>query len=138
MPKPLRPLKPTAEVSERMRRVATKGTAPELRVRAVARRLKIRHTTQTSRLPGRPDLVLPDHNVAVFVHGCFWHGCPRCYTEPKRNRRWWRQKIAGNQRRDRRKANELRILGYSVMTFMEHDTNQRIEKRLRTTISSRG
>jgi G:T-mismatch repair DNA endonuclease (very short patch repair protein) len=64
MPKPLRPLKPTAEVSDRMRRVATKGTAPERRVRAVARRLKIRHTTQTSRLPGRPDLVLPNHNVA--------------------------------------------------------------------------
>ena len=120
-----------------MRRVATKGTAPERRVRAVARRLKIRHTTQTSRLPGKPDLVLPDHNVAVFVHGCFWHGCPRCYAEPKRNRQWWRQKIANNRRRDRRKAAELRRLGYSVITLMEHDRDERVERRLRHGVRGR-
>ena len=137
MPKPLQPLKPTAEVSERMSRVATKRTAPERRVRAVVRRLGIRHTTQTSRLPGKPDLVFPDHNVAVFVHGCFWHGCPRCYTEPKRNRKWWRQKIANNRRRDRRKADQLRRLGYSVITLMEHDSDKRVEKRLRNGVAGR-
>jgi DNA mismatch endonuclease (patch repair protein) len=115
-----------------MRRVATKGTAPERRVRAVVRRLGIRHTTQTRRLPGKPDLVLLDHNVAVFVHGCFWHGCPRCYAEPKRNRQWWRQKIANNRRRDRRKATHLRRLGYSVITLMEHDSDERVAIRLRS------
>ncbi len=116
-----------------MRRVATKGTAPERRVCAVARRLGIRHTTQNSRLPGKPDLVLPDFNVAIFVHGCFWHGCPRCYTEPKRNRKWWRQKIANNRKRDRRKAAQLRRLGYSIITLMEHDGDERVARRLRRT-----
>jgi len=75
--------------------------------------------------------VLPDHNIAVFVHGCFWHGCPHCFVEPKRNRQWWRQKIANNRRRDRRKADQLRRLGYSVMTLMEHDSDRRIKARLR-------
>lgn len=125
------PLKPTAEVTKRMKRVATTGTAPELRVRRVTRRLGIRHTTRTSKLPGRPDLLLPDHGIAIFVHGCFWHGCPRCYVEPKRNRQWWRHKIANNRRRDLRKSAHLRRLGFSVLTLMEHDSDMRIEKRLR-------
>lgn len=121
---------PTPEVSERMRRVATRHTGPERRVRAVMRRLGIRHTSRTAALPGRPDFVLPDHGIAVFVHGCFWHGCQRCFVEPKRNRRWWREKIAANRRRDRRKADHLRALGFSVVTLMEHDNDERIQRRL--------
>jgi len=131
VPRKFRPLKPAPEVSARMRRVATKGTKPELRVRRIVRQMGVKHTARTTGLPGRPDLVLPDHNIAVFVHGCFWHGCPRCFVEPKRNRQWWRQKIANNRRRDRRKADQLRRLGYSVMTLMEHDSDRRIKARLR-------
>jgi len=124
------PLPPTAEVSERMRRVATRGTRPEREVRLVVRRLGIRHTTRTDHLPGRPDLLLTELNVAVFVHGCFWHGCPRCSSALKRNRRWWKNKIADNRRRDRRKSDQLRRLGYSVVTLMEHDSARRVESRL--------
>ena len=113
-----------------MRHVQTRGTKPELRVRRIVRQLGVRHTSRNAGLPGRPDLVLPDYNIAVFVHGCFWHGCPRCYVEPKRNRRWWRQKITNNRRRDRRKADQLRRLGYSVITLMEHDSDRRIKARL--------
>jgi len=123
-------LKPTPEVAERMRHVATKGTKPELRVRKVVRQLGVRHTSRTAGLPGRPDLVLPDHGIAVFVHGCFWHGCPRCFVEPKRNRQWWRRKIANNRRRDRRQADQLRRLGFSVITLMEHDSDSRVARRI--------
>jgi len=55
---------------------------------------------------------------------------PCSYVEPKRNRQWWRQKIANNRRRDRRKADHLRSLGYSVITFIEHDSDARIMARL--------
>lgn len=130
VPRNPRPLQPTAEVSERMRRVATKGTEPERRVRRITKQLGIRYTSQTMNLPGKPDLVLTDHGIAIFVHGCFWHGCPRCYVEPKRNRRWWRKKIANNRRRDRRKTDQLRKRGYSVITLMEHDSDARIAMRL--------
>ena len=132
-----RPLKPAPEVSERMRRVQTKGTKPELRVRRLVRQMGVRHTSITTGLPGRPDLVLPDHDIAIFVHGCFWHGCPRCYVEPKRNRRWWRQKIANNRRRDRRKADQLRKLGYSVITLMEHDSDRRVLNRIQKSTTPR-
>jgi len=125
------PLPPTTEVSERMRRVATRGTRPEHQVRKVVRRLGIRHTTRTDHLPGRPDLLLYELNVAVFVHGCFWHGCPKCFRAPKRNRRWWKTKVANNRKRDRRKSDHLRRLGYTVLTLMEHDEEWRIETRLR-------
>jgi len=125
-----KPLPPSPEVAARMRAVATRDTGPELRVRKVIRALGLKFTSLTGHLPGKPDLVLPDHKIAVFVHGCFWHGCPRCYVEPKRNRRWWRQKITNNRRRDRRKADQLRRLGYSVITLMEHDSDRRIKARL--------
>lgn len=115
-----------------MRNVATSGTAPERRVRSVVRRLGITYTSKNSHLPGRPDLVLPHHGVAIFVHGCFWHGCHRCYEEPKRNRQWWRQKIANNRRRDSRKSAQLRRMGYSVITIREHDDEARVETRLRS------
>jgi len=113
-----------------MRRVATRGTEPERRVLRVVRRLKIRHTTRTDHLPGRPDLLLSELNVAVFVNGCFWHGCPKCFGTPKRNRRWWKAKVANNRKRDRRKSDQLRRLGYSVVTLMEHDSSARVEARL--------
>lgn len=120
-----------------MRRVATSGTQAELQVRRVVRRLAIRHTTRTNHLPGRPDLLLTELNVAVFVHGCFWHGCPRCFRAPKRNRQWWTEKIANNRKRDRRKSDQLRRLGYSVLTLMEHDGEERIKVRLRGISSNR-
>jgi len=113
-----------------MRRVPTRGTKPELRVRRIVRQMGVKHTASTSGPPGKPDLILPDYNIAVFVHGCFWHGCPRCYIEPKRNRWWWRQKIFNSRRRDRRKADQLRRLGYSVITLMEQDPNSRVERRI--------
>jgi len=114
----------------RMRNVATSGTAPELRVRRIVRSIGESYTSRTDWLPGRPDLFLPQHRIAVFVHGCFWHGCPRCFVPPKRNRTWWRDKIEKNRRRDRRKSRELRLLGISTITFWEHDHDKRIEKRL--------
>lgn len=121
---------PTAEVSSRMRNVATSGTVPELRVRRIVRSLGVRYTSRTDELPGRPDLFLPRHRIAVFVHGCFWHGCRRCFVPPKRNRAWWRDKIACTQRRDRRKSHQLRQLGISTITLWEHDDVERIRRRL--------
>jgi DNA mismatch endonuclease (patch repair protein) len=71
-------------------------------------------------LPGRPDLILPRRKVAIFVHGCFWHGCPKHFTLPKHNRSWWRAKIEGNKVRDRRRAATLRRQGWHVYTVWEH------------------
>lgn len=71
-------------------------------------------------LPGKPDFAFPKHKVAVFVDGCFWHGCPKCYTRPKTNRAFWDKKREDNMARDRRVTRELRQRGWRVLRIWEH------------------
>ena len=81
-------------------------------------------------LPGRPDFVFPARRLAVFVDGCFWHGCPRHGTMPKENRRFWQAKITRNRERDREVRAELRRLGWKVLRVWEHELTRRNERRL--------
>ena len=74
-----------------------------------------------NRLPGRPDFYFPDEALAMFVHGCFWHGCPRCYRPPKSNTRFWRKKVEGNRERDARVLRQLRSKGVHAFTIWEHE-----------------
>ena len=67
---------------------------------------------------------------AVFVDGCFWHGCPKHGTQPKSNAAFWRKKIAGNKSRDRRVNDALRKLGWKVTRIWEHELAKRSEPRL--------
>src|ERR1700722_13455671 len=69
-------------------------------------------------VPGRPDFAWPGRKVALFVDGCFWHGCP-CKTIPKTNSTFWRIKISKNRERDSRADQELRRLGWIVMRVWE-------------------
>lgn len=71
-------------------------------------------------LPGKPDFVFRGQRLAVFIDGCFWHGCPRCYRMPEDNRRYWRLKVASNRDRDRRRTRELRSSGWRVLRIWEH------------------
>lgn len=71
-------------------------------------------------LPGKPDFVFRAERVAVFIDGCFWHGCPRCYRMPGDNRRYWKAKLLSNRRRDRRSSRKLRSLGWRVVRIWEH------------------
>jgi len=70
-------------------------------------------------IPGRPDFSFRRQKVAVFVDGCFWHGCPRCFQLPKQNRAFWRAKIEGNRKRDRSVNVRLRRLGWKVVRIKE-------------------
>lgn len=85
-------------------------------------------------LPGKPDFVFDGAELVVLVHGCFWHGHERCHkgrSAPKSNRRYWREKIDRNKRRDHRIVRQLRHLGYSVYTVWECELRaMRIPARL--------
>jgi len=71
---------------------------------------------------GRPDFFFPKQNLALFVDGCFWHGCSKCNRRtPQTRRNYWREKIIENRRRDARQRQALRRMGYSVMRIWEHD-----------------
>jgi len=70
-------------------------------------------------LPGRPDFIFRREKVAVFVDGCFWHGCPKCYRAPGSNVEFWKRKVDGNRRRDRMVSRQLRSAGWSVIRVRE-------------------
>jgi DNA mismatch endonuclease (patch repair protein) len=120
------------DVSERVKRVRTSRTSAEREVEKVLRRIGLRCKRNPKSLPGTPDFLIQDENLAVFVDGCFWHGCPRCFSGTRRNGKWWRAKIETNRRRDKRMDSRLRRLGYRVVHFWEHDSKMRVQKRLLT------
>lgn len=107
-------------VAARMRKQASTGTKPEQQLAEALRRKGFRVDQNVRILPGSPDIVLPNRRTAVFVNGCFWHGCPRHFRPPKHNRAWWSRKIENNRLRDRRRAATLRRRGWSVVTVWEH------------------
>jgi DNA mismatch endonuclease (patch repair protein) len=110
-----------ARVSARMAKVRSHGTAPELRLIEFVTRRGLRFSFHADDLPGRPDVVFRRRKVAVFVHGCFWHGhtgCPRAKL-PQTNPEKWRLKMESNTRRDRRVSMRLRSQGWSVLTVWE-------------------
>lgn len=103
--------------SARMASIRQKGTAPERRLRSALHRRGLRFRVNVTDLPGSPDIVLARWGVAVFVHGCFWHGHGCAAGRPPSSRQaYWLQKLADNQRRDARKARALRRLGWHVFT----------------------
>lgn len=72
-------------------------------------------------VPGKPDFLFPEEKLAIFVDGCFWHGCPNCGHIPKKNTAFWETKIQRNKQRDEKNNQRLTALGYVVLRFWEHD-----------------
>src|SRR5688572_13055237 len=88
--------------SRTMSRIRSVGNAStELRFLSLMRSAGLSGWRRNINLPGRPDVTFVRERVAVFLDGCFWHGCPRCYAEPKSNIKYWMRKIAGNVARDK-------------------------------------
>jgi DNA mismatch endonuclease, patch repair protein len=84
---------------------------------------------------GRPDFAWPGLKVAVFVDGCFWHGCSRCKYLPRTRTGFWRRKIEANQRRDRRNAKRLRRAGWSVIRVRECAVTRAAIQRIERTVT---
>jgi DNA mismatch endonuclease (patch repair protein) len=116
----LRPQPKNDLVSAQMSRMPRTSTKPEVALRRALHARGLRFTVQRRDLPGTPDLVLSAARLAVFVDGCFWHGCPEHGTMPKNNREWWIHKLAANAERDRRKDAELVELGWLPLHYWEH------------------
>jgi DNA mismatch endonuclease, patch repair protein len=121
-----------------MRAVKSRDTQPELRVRRAAHTLGFRFRLNRSDLPGKPDLVFPSRRIAMFVHGCFWHGhdCPRGARKPATNAVYWRTKIARNRARDEVSELALKEAGWRAVIIWECETRdpallaKLIEKRI--------
>lgn len=107
-----------------MRRQAQRDTAPELALRSVLHKKGLRYRLQVP-VPGLPrrsiDICFPRAKVAVFVDGCFWHGCPEHARRPKSNSAWWESKIQKNRRRDQETSAALKRDGWQVLRFWSHE-----------------
>lgn len=112
----------SSQRSKIMRMVGQKDTGPERLVRSLLHRLGYRFRLHRKDLPGTPDIVLPRRKVAIFVHGCFWHGHGCQWGNlPKSKLEYWRPKISGNKARDLKKADLLRDEGWCVITVWQCD-----------------
>ena len=109
-----------AERSERMSRVRSRGNrATELRLVALLRAFGITGWRRSASLPGKPDFIFRSERVAVFVDGCFWHGCPRHARTPRSRLSFWVPKLARNAQRDRAVTRALRASGWAVLRVWE-------------------
>ena len=77
---------------------------------------------------GKPDFYFPTRQVAIFVDGCFWHGCPKCFQAPQQNALFWAKTIERNRKHDRKVARSLRSEGIKVIRLWEHDLQSRTWK----------
>ncbi|MDN3293725.1 very short patch repair endonuclease [Streptomyces ficellus] len=119
------PAKPSSPgVSARMSRQTARDTTPELAVRKLLHAAGLRYRLHV-KVPGMPrrtiDIAFPGPKVAVFLDGCFWHGCPEHATHPKANAEWWRAKLEKNMARDRETTEHLHAEGWTVLRFWEHE-----------------
>ncbi|MBK8686909.1 MAG: DNA mismatch endonuclease Vsr [Betaproteobacteria bacterium] len=107
--------------SRMMQGIRGRDTTPECALRSLLFRSGFRFRLHRRDLPGRPDIVLPKHQAAIFVHGCFWHrhsGCSRA-TTPSTNYEFWQVKFSANIARDERNLAALRQLGWRIAVVWE-------------------
>lgn len=127
-----RPKPANAQVSATMSRIRAKDTKPELLVRVHLRAAGLTgYRLHFAKVPGRPDIAFVNRKLAVFVHGCFWHGCPHCQPpKPKRNTWYWGPKLERNKERDSEKTSALRKEGWRVLTLWECAIKRAPEKQV--------
>jgi DNA mismatch endonuclease, patch repair protein len=103
-----------------MAKVRSRGNAStELKAVKILRRNKITGWRRHLPIFGRPDFAFPKSRVALFIDGCFWHGCPHCYRAPQSARNYWSHKIARNKRRDLKVTRQLKKDGWKVLRVRE-------------------
>lgn len=123
-----------------MARCRGQNTGLEVLVRSLLHRMGYRFRLQAKKLPGKPDLVLPRHRIAVFVHGCFWHqhaGCRRA-SRPHTRVEFWDKKLNGNIARDQRNYRLLIEQGWRVLVVWECETRdkEQLAAKLKAAIES--
>lgn len=127
--------------SENMRKIRSKDTKPELTVRKLCREIGFSgYRIHRKDLPGKPDLAWIGRKLAVFVHGCFWHGhdCAEGVRKPKSNRDYWIPKINRNQQRDAKNVADLYTAGWNILVVWECEISEKdaLSKKLQRFLSA--
>lgn len=114
--------------SYNMARIKSKNTEPELVLRKILSKNKVRGYRLQYKILGRPDLAFPKKRLAVFIDGCFWHKCPLCFVKPTSRIEFWKEKIRNNIRRDKKVNKSLAKNNWKVLRIWEHELKKNPEK----------
>jgi DNA mismatch endonuclease (patch repair protein) len=129
-----------AERSAVMRAVKSRDTRPELMLRNILRSIASGYRLHRADLPGKPDIVYGPRRLAIFMHGCFWHGhdCKRGARPPKENAAYWSAKIGRNRARDERNLVTLADQGWRALVVFECELKDKagLERRLREALAT--
>lgn len=140
-PRPGVPEASSKEARNRMRANRSRDTKPEKSIRSLLHRRGLRFRIDVSPIPGvrrRADIVFTKAKVAVFVDGCFWHGCPEHATWPKANAEFWREKIETNRRRDADTNVKFEAEGWTVVRVWEHEVPEEATGRIIRELARQG
>lgn len=123
-----------------MSRQGSRDTAPEVAVRRLLHAEGLRYRVNVP-VPGIPrrtiDIVFPKAKIAIFMDGCFWHGCPQHATQPKSNAEWWRAKLDKNMARDVETTEHLRTEGWTVLRYWEHEVPDAVAEKVKYAVLRR-
>lgn len=135
-----RPSPSSEEASRRMKATGGRDTKPEKKLRSLLHNMGLRFRVHQRILEGtqrRADIVFGPSRVAIFVDGCFWHGCREHKSIPKANRAFWKEKISANRRRDADTDRRLRVKGWLPIRIWEHETTPSTAKRIARIVRAR-
>lgn len=124
--------------SEIMSNISGKNTKPEIIIRKLAHSLGYRFRLHKKNLPGKPDIVFPKYKKVIFVNGCFWHGHKNCKRSklPTTNKKFWKEKIENNKKKDAADYRKLRKLGWDYLVIWQCRIKTSNYKSLKSKIDS--
>ncbi len=106
--------------SYNMMRIRNKWTEQEKLIHNYLKSMKIKHRMHP-KIAGNPDILLTDKKTVIFLDGCFWHKCPKCFKMPVTRKEFWKKKIGNNVIKDRKTSRLLKKQGYKVVRIWEHE-----------------
>jgi DNA mismatch endonuclease (patch repair protein) len=121
-----------------MQAIRSRDTKPERLVRSLLHARGLRYRVAAKPLPGlrrTADIVFRPVKVAVFIDGCYWHGCPEHYVAPRTNSGYWSEKVLRNVSRDRDTDERLKAAGWTVLRFWEHESAEVTAVRIAATVN---
>ena len=114
--------------SYNMARIKSKNTGPELVLRKLLAKNKVRGYRLHYKIVGKPDLVFPKKQLAIFIDGCFWHKCPDCFIKPSSRTEFWKEKIKNNIKRDKKVNKLLAKNDWKILRIWEHELRKNPDK----------
>ncbi len=106
--------------SYNMSRIRSKWTSPERKIHNILKGRKVKHKMHP-KIEGNPDIIISEHKIAVFIHGCFWHKCPKCFKAPSTRVDFWSKKIEDTIKRDKESTRKLKSNGWKIIRIWEHE-----------------